>query len=566
VKVALVSPSNFRETSFVKCQTEFVKCMRDFVDIDYLSDADGEYNGVTLRKASIGLLSEYDAVHFQWGNNPLHYFEYLLLKKMGASGLKTPVVSTIHEADVRNIISASGMSFAEKAQLFLGGPLRYLRASAAARENLVLADIAGRSDLCIFHSEYAKNRVASDFQGFGLDASRWATARLGIDSRGCSMSREEAERMSGVTVPEGKTVFVSVGFLHRIKSVDKVIRAFHLLKKYRGRDDFYLIIVGDGPERANLKALADRLIPGSCLITGFVPSVAPYYGLADAVVYSRAYSKGEVSGMITEGFSAGKPVICPGFGCNAEYVGEESGFLTARDHPLDYLDAILFFLDNPKERVRRGEGALRFAKERLDWHSQGKRYAEFYGRACAGRVRGGGYSRVLARAFDGAYSALRAAQLAGTFGMLYLGAAQLNPDYRPLDPRYRMRLDGKVSFGADASQLGRGWNVLESVGGEAARWTTGRGVIYMPNLGADVRARLRAGAGARGGYRVFCDGVLAYTGDAGPGLADVSFTVPIRDSRRHYVTVEIVSGSFIPGARDLRRLGVLVGGLEFAPL
>jgi glycosyltransferase involved in cell wall biosynthesis len=565
MKVALVCPSRFKETAFVKFETEYVKCMQDFIEIDYLSDDDAEYNGVRIRRASLDRLSGYDVLHFQWGNNPLHYFEYSLLKKMWFSGLRKPIVSTLHEAELRHIVNSHQMRVPENFRYMLRYPSLFFRSPGSVRDNIVAFDILSGSNVGILHSEYAKNRLLSDFPQLSGSPVSLRTARLGIDSSQYSSSRNEGERFTGLSLPRDKMIFLYVGFLHRIKSVDKAIMAFHLVKKYRGRDDFFFVIVGGGPELDNLKKLAKSLIPENSLVTGFVDSVVPYYSLADVVINPREYSKGEISGAIPEAFASGKPVICPAFGGSPEYVSDETGIATLRDHPLDYMEAILFFLENPEQAVKKGANAMAFCKREMDWRSQAGRIVFYYEEALKSEGKAD-FSKLRGLLFDKTYLGLNLAYSVATYAALAMRSNPMNLDYSPANPKYMSDMESMLVFGRnEMGQLGTGWNNLEFMQ-EPARWTNGCGVIFVPNPSKDAKVVLRVLGGPARDFSVWSDGRLAYSGLPGNGLTEHGFILPKSGSVKSYIRLEVRSRPFIPGPHDRRRLGILVSGCIIEPI
>ena len=384
MKVALISPSNEKQTSFVQFQTDFVRCMRDFIDIDYISDKEGQFGDCILRDINLVCLDDYDVIHFQWGNNPLHFFEYSAMKKLKFYRSKIPIVSTIHEVDLQYLLGAHKNGWLCRYHLamkYFSSSYKEILKNRMIPDILTTLDIVNNSDVTIVNSNYARNRMQQEFAGFDFDSAKIVIARLGSDYQKFEISKEEAEEKVGIKLPEDKIIFLYVGFLHKIKSIDLVLKAFYFIDKFAKRDDFFFLVVGEGPDKSRLQRLANIWIPKNSAFIGFVDDIIPYYKLADIVINPRSFSRGEVSGAIPEAFSAGKSMIAPNLGCNHEYITNERGYLTENNDELDYMDAILYFLLHLDEISKRGANAKEFAIESLDWRSQAKTFIKLYERA-----------------------------------------------------------------------------------------------------------------------------------------------------------------------------------------
>ncbi|MDH3603161.1 MAG: glycosyltransferase, partial [Candidatus Tectomicrobia bacterium] len=96
-----------------------------------------------------------------------------------------------------------------------------------------------------------------------------------------------------------------VGRLCRPKGIFDLLHAFH-----RSRFDVpaLLQVVGEGPERAEIEALCERLdIASRVRFVGFVDDVRPLYDSSDVLVLP-SYSEG-IPRVVMEAFAAGLPVI-----------------------------------------------------------------------------------------------------------------------------------------------------------------------------------------------------------------------------------------------------------------
>jgi glycosyltransferase involved in cell wall biosynthesis len=386
IKVALLSPGAIGETALTHFATAFAKVMLREVNLDYISATSGKYNGIRFKPIIDFRADDYDVVHFQWGNNPLHLFEFSALLKISQRKRRPLIVSTLHEADLGYLLGASGQALRYRWYFRFRSGGRTLPKGSSEYEffsHQTVAEILKRSDWVIVHSEYAKNRIVSEHSLSVEQSAKIQIANLGIDWDEYATTKESYEEPDREC--RGKPmVFLYVGSLHAIKSVDKIIKGLQLCRHFGRRNDFYLVIVGFGPEYDTLRELAEALIPGQYSFAGMVPSLLAYYRLADVVLCPRAFSRGEISGVIPEACAAGKPVLLPNIGGWGEYIDGSRGFLVAADDELEYAQAILYCLENPLGVKERGENARCFAKNHLSWQSQTDFFLSLYSGAFRG--------------------------------------------------------------------------------------------------------------------------------------------------------------------------------------
>jgi glycosyltransferase involved in cell wall biosynthesis len=382
IRVALLSPGAMRKTAVAHFSATFAKVMRRVVQLDYISESAGEYEGLRFEPIVEFNPGKYDVVHFQWGNNPRHLFEFATLLRLANRHRRPLIVSTLHEADLGYLVGASEQAWRYRWYFrFRNEPRGSPRGSTdyAFFSHHTLGEILRRSDWIIVHSEYTKRRIITEHQLSRGEAEKIQVARLGIDWNDYAPNQDgEPLYMTDSGEP---TVFLYVGSLYPIKSVDKIIKALHLVQHFGRRTDFYLVVVGSGPEYDDLTYLAEMLIPRCYCFAGRVPSVLPYYRLANVVVCPRAFSRGEISGLIPEACAAGKPLILPKIGGWNEYIDNSRGFPVAADDEIDYAQALLHCLENPIEVKEKGIRARRFAEECLSWQSQTELFHSMYLRA-----------------------------------------------------------------------------------------------------------------------------------------------------------------------------------------
>lgn len=139
-------------------------------------------------------------------------------------------------------------------------------------------------------------------------------------------------------ISDGERVILSVGRLSKEKAQADLILAFQQL--CRTRADYKLVIVGDGPERAPLKATAAALrIDKRVVFTGQISDVQPFYATADMVVLP-SHSEGSPN-VLLEAMGAEVPVVATAVGGVPEIVEDEtSALLVPPDDPPAMANAI----------------------------------------------------------------------------------------------------------------------------------------------------------------------------------------------------------------------------------
>jgi len=162
--------------------------------------------------------------------------------------------------------------------------------------------------------------------------------------------------------PGGVPVFLGVGRLVREKDFPNLIRAF---AKVRATRPCRLVILGEGPERPQLLALATQLgVADDVQLPGFVDN--PYVYMARASVFVLSSTREGLPNALNEALAIGAPLVstdCP----NGPYEILEAG----RHGPLvpvgdsDALAAaMLATLEHPSDRAARQAAAQRYTVER----------------------------------------------------------------------------------------------------------------------------------------------------------------------------------------------------------
>lgn len=184
---------------------------------------------------------------------------------------------------------------------------------------------------------------------YGIDVGRFATPPLGIDRL-----REE------LGVGQGPVV-LTVCRLNVPRDFDSLLSAF-----CKVRVEFpsaHLLIVGDGPQRAEVGAHIHRLgLPDYAHITGFRDDVPALMALADVYVLTSYGWEGYPISTL-EAQAAGVPVVVTDAGGSAEAVHHgETGIVVPIRQPGALAGEILRLLRDPALRQRMGEAGRKRAQ------------------------------------------------------------------------------------------------------------------------------------------------------------------------------------------------------------
>ncbi|MBP2708427.1 glycosyltransferase family 4 protein [Microbispora sp. RL4-1S] len=163
-------------------------------------------------------------------------------------------------------------------------------------------------------------------------------------------------------LPHPRIAFV--GRLHPQKGVDTLLHAFRLLDAgYTG----YLVIVGDGPERARLHRMARHLgIARRTRFLGFVPHdrIPSLLKDVDVLVLPSRYE--ELGSVLVEAMYCGTPVVASATGGIPELVRDgHEGLLVPPGSPAALAGALREVIDDPPLAAR----LAGHARRRVDEHT-----------------------------------------------------------------------------------------------------------------------------------------------------------------------------------------------------
>lgn len=256
-----------------------------------------------------------DVVHFHHPN-PTGVLSYL------ASGRRGALVVTYHSDIIRQRVL--GAAFGPVLHRFLRGADAILASSP---------DYARTSPVLRAHEE--RVRIVP----FGIRAEDFASA--------------PADEVARLRERYGPRVVAGAGRLVYYKGFDYLIRSIVAV-------DARLVILGDGPLRRRLEALARDLgVADRVDLPGSVPALAPYYHAAD-VFALPAVARSEAFGLVQlEAMAAGLPVVNTRIDSGVPFVSRdgETGISVPPADVGALAGALGLLLDTPALRQRYGSAA-----------------------------------------------------------------------------------------------------------------------------------------------------------------------------------------------------------------
>ncbi len=159
-------------------------------------------------------------------------------------------------------------------------------------------------------------------------------------------------------IPENGVLLGSVGRLVAVKNFQFAIESFAALSK-DSRIPVYMVLVGDGPESADLQALSNKLgVADRVFFAGAQANVWPHLAAMDIYI-NTSLSEGMSQSML-EAMAAGKPVVASDVG-DAQHMlgaGEVCGLTYPSGNSSVYLESISQLIQNVDQRRRFAANAL----------------------------------------------------------------------------------------------------------------------------------------------------------------------------------------------------------------
>ena len=202
---------------------------------------------------------------------------------------------------------------------------------------------------------------------YGIDIPLKRTVYVGNDL--AQFDKAVAENAGKIDKPEGDFWLIYAGTIGTSYDLATLIRAADMIKK-KGIDNVRTLILGDGPQRAELEALAASL-KADIRFTGFLPfeEMAAYLSKSDITVNSLvAKAAQSIVSKIGDYLAAGIPMLNTGL--DKEFCDKVSsdgfGVNVTPEDPVALADAILSLYHAPERRAEMGRIARRIAEQEFD--------------------------------------------------------------------------------------------------------------------------------------------------------------------------------------------------------
>jgi glycosyltransferase involved in cell wall biosynthesis len=262
-------------------------------------------------------------------------------------------------------IGTPGLLAAGASRLFAGHSLVKLRTGASIYRRRLRPSLTGwifRFLLGLHDRIIVVNREVEDLLiELGFRRDRIVRIPNGIDGSLFTRSDSSAKRCArnNLSLPVGKTVVLTVGRLTAVKGTDLLLEAWALLPQ-NIRASSSLVVVGDGPARADLNRLARaRNVEDSVEFVGARPRIRDYYQAADIFVLpSRAEG---LSNALLEAMASELPVVATAVGGASDIIEHGvNGLLVRPGDPHELQAALLRLLSCPIELAEMGaQGRVR---------------------------------------------------------------------------------------------------------------------------------------------------------------------------------------------------------------
>lgn len=198
----------------------------------------------------------------------------------------------------------------------------------------------------------------------------------------CSVMGLSSEEIQGLGAPaEGVFRIASAGNLIAWKGVEFGLRAFAAIAGEFPQAEYW--IIGDGPERARLEALAEASgMARRVRFLGSLPRRSALEKLAECAVLLLPSLHDSGSCVCTEAMALGRPVVCLDLGGPAWQVTEATGIKVPAHSPAQAVRDLAWALRtlalDPQRCRRMGEAGRERVQRHINWNIRGREFAELY--------------------------------------------------------------------------------------------------------------------------------------------------------------------------------------------
>jgi glycosyltransferase involved in cell wall biosynthesis len=217
------------------------------------------------------------------------------------------------------------------------------------------------ADRTVYFSEYMRD------QGMALGAKPESARviRKGVDLSQFTVAADRAALKQDLGVGPGPMILTVGGLIQR-KGIHHLLEA---LGPLRASYEFTFVVCGDGPERAALEALSERLgLSERTMFVGRVDreTIPRYFAACD--LFALASTVEAAGNVLFEAMASGRPVVCTRAGGPQEYVVDGlTGFVVPVGDIGQLADRVQRLLDDPFLRDELGREGRRRALEEFSY-------------------------------------------------------------------------------------------------------------------------------------------------------------------------------------------------------
>ena len=179
-------------------------------------------------------------------------------------------------------------------------------------------------------------------------------------------------------IKSDQRIILAVGRLSREKAHIDLIHAFSHLCQTNPRLDARLVIVGDGPERAQLESATKSLgLADKTIFAGHSSDVQPYYAIAD-VLANSSHSEGSPY-VLLEAMAARLPIVATAVGGVPEMLEDKrTGLLVPSRDPEALAHALALLLSDPALAERLANSATELVGTRFSPEGYARSLIDIY--------------------------------------------------------------------------------------------------------------------------------------------------------------------------------------------
>jgi glycosyltransferase involved in cell wall biosynthesis len=259
----------------------------------------------------------------------------------GALATRTPLVSTKHNPDP-----------------FRAGPWRFAERALARRARRIVA-------------------ISDAVRRFSVDEVGLPESKIEVIHYGLDALPEPWAENPALPIRDDAPLLLCVARLAPQKGVDTAIQALPSVPEAT------LLVLGEGPERARLEALAREIgVDERVVMPGRVGDIAALYSRCDVVVHPARWEGFGLA--MLEGMLAAKPVVAARAGSAPELIADGmTGLLVPPDDPAALAHALNTMLADPRRRSMYGSIGLGRARTEFSVDRMAQRTLAVYESACS---------------------------------------------------------------------------------------------------------------------------------------------------------------------------------------